>query len=104
MRKILFILVIIATLSSCRKTYAPLEEVQMTAANYEFSKDTTTFDCLVKIEGQRYYFYRLDNKELYAIVDVPTLVRESVNDTLTGSIICFAFIVIIMLGGMSSEQ
>jgi len=73
MKKILFIAVIILGLSSCATEYTPIENVTMDVMEYKFTEDTTSFDSYVKIVNDTYYFYTMDEKELYAKVPVKSL-------------------------------
>ena len=77
MKKVLFIAVIILGLSSCIADYKPIGEVKMDVMEQKFTQDTTSFDSYVKIIDNTYYFYSLDEKELYAKVPVKILTVET---------------------------
>lgn len=70
MKKVLFLAIIILGLSSCMTEYKPINEVKMDVIEQKFTQDTTEFDSYVKIIDNTYYFYTLDDKELYAKVGV----------------------------------
>jgi len=77
MKKVLFIAIIILGLSSCMADYTPIGEVKMDVMEQKFTQDTTSFDSYVKIIDNTYYFYSMDEKELYAKVPVKVLMAET---------------------------
>ena len=77
MKKVLFIAIIILGLSSCMADYTPIGEVKMDVMEQKFTQDTTSFDSYVKIIDNTYYFYTMDEKELYAKVPVKSLMGET---------------------------
>lgn len=93
MKKVLFIAVIILALSSCMADYKPIDRVEMNVMEQKFTQDTTSFDSYVKIIDDTYYFYSLDEKELYAKVPVEKLMAETGVDSfalgfIIGLVIC----------------
>ena len=75
MKKLLFLAIIILGLSSCVEYPKPINEVKMDVAEQKFVQDTTSFDSYVKIADGSCYFYTLDNKELYAKINMSNTIE-----------------------------
>lgn len=78
--------------------YKPINEVKMDVMEQKFVQDTTEFDSYVKITDNTYYFYTLDDKELYAKVDVRELMFNSGINLWLGfllGMICLIVIIVI---------
>lgn len=76
--------------------YKPINEVKMDVMEQKFVQDTTEFDSYVKITDNTYYFYTLDDKELYAKVDVNNLMNVTSADSFGLGFIIGAIIVFIL--------
>lgn len=92
MKKVLFIAIIILGLSSCMADYKPIGEVKMDVMEQKFTQDTTSFDSYVKIIDNTYYFYSMDDKELYAKVPVKSLMGETGVDSFFLGLVIGVFI------------